>query len=204
MSRIIPFIVAALALGFQVVYAQPKAPQGSTVVSSEPGKASVVTVAEATATVVEINNSTRVVKLKAANGRMLDVVCGDEVKNFAQIRVGDFVVVNFVQALSLELQKAKTGPSGVTEQSAARTAKPGERPAAAAAREVTAVAKVTAVDKKASTITLKGPRGNSVTLDVKNPEQFKVVKVGDQVLVVYTEAVAISVEPAPKQAAKKK
>jgi hypothetical protein len=126
------------------------------------------------------------------------------VKNFAQIKVGDFVVVNFVQALSLELQKAKTGPSGVTEQSAAVTAKPGERPAAAAAREVTAVAKVTALDKKASTITLKGPRGNSVTLDVRNPEQFKVVKVGDQVLVVYTEAVAISVEAAPKAAAKKK
>jgi hypothetical protein len=62
---------------------------------------------------------------------------------------------------------------------------------------------VTAVNQKASTITLKGPRGNSVTLDVKNPEQFKVVKVGDDILVTYTEAVAISVEPASKPEAKK-
>ncbi|HZT63276.1 MAG TPA: hypothetical protein VFA36_09085, partial [Burkholderiales bacterium] len=177
---------------------------GGTVVTSEPGKAAAVRAIKITAQVVAIDKATRTVTLKGPKGNISDVVAGDEVKNFAQIRVGDFVVVNFVQALSLELQKAKTGPSGVTEQSAARTAKPGERPAAAAAREVTAVAKVTAVDKKASTITLKGPRGNSVTLDVKNPEQFKVVKVGDQVLVVYTEAVAISVEPAPKQAAKKK
>jgi hypothetical protein len=46
---------------------------------------------------VEINNSTRVVKLKAANGCMLDVVCGDEVKNFAQI-VGDNVKVSYGSA----------------------------------------------------------------------------------------------------------
>ena len=68
-------------------------------------------------------------------------------------------------------------------------------------REVTAIADVTAVDPKKSTITLKGPRGNVVTLDVKNPDQFKVVKVGDQVEVTYTEALALSVEAAPKPAA---
>jgi hypothetical protein len=40
-------------------------------------------------------------------------------------------------------------------------------------------------------------------LDVQNPDHFKVVKVGDEVEVVYTEAVAISVEPAPKKVGKK-
>lgn len=42
---------------------------------------------------------------------------------------------------------------------------------------------------------------------MQNPDQFKVVKKGDQVEVTYTEAVALSVEPAPKPAprpAKKK
>ena len=64
----------------------------------------------------------------------------------------------------------------------------------AGARQITAIATVTAVDKKNSTITLKGPRGNVVTLDVHNPDQFKVVKKGDQVEA--TEALALSVEPA--------
>jgi hypothetical protein len=41
-----------------------------------------------------------------------------------------------------------------------------------------------------------------VTLNVQNPDQFKVVKKGDQVEVTYTEALALSVEPAPKPAAK--
>jgi hypothetical protein len=39
---------------------------------------------------------------------------------------------------------------------------------------------------------------------VRNPDQFKVVKKGDQVEVTYTEALALSVEPAPKPAAGKK
>ena len=198
------FLATLLSLAALPAAAQKPDVTGGTVIASEPGKATAVRAIKVTAQVVAIDKATRTVTLKGPKGNVSDVVAGDEVKNFAQIKVGDFVVVNFVQALSLELQKAKTGPSGVTEQSAAVTAKPGERPAAAAAREVTAVAKVTALDKKASTITLKGPRGNSVTLDVRNPEQFKVVKVGDEVLVVYTEAVAISVEAAPKAAAKKK
>jgi ribosomal protein L6P/L9E len=59
-----------------------------------------------------------------------------------------------------------------------------------------------AVDPKASTITVKGPKGNLVTLDVQNPDQFKVVKKGDQIEATYTEALALSVEPAPKAATK--
>ena len=83
-------------------------------------------------------------------------------------------------------------------------AKPGEKPAVAGGRQVTAIAEVTAVDPAKSTITLKGPRGNVVTLDVQNPDQFKVVKKGDQVEVTYTEALALSVEPASKIAPAKK
>jgi len=172
---------------------------GGTVIASEPGRAAAVRAVRITALVVAIDKATRTVTLKGPEGNVVDVVAGDEVKNFAQINVGDFVAVSFVQSLSLELQKTKSGASGISHREEAVTARPGERPAAAAGREVTAIAKVTAVNKKAKTITLKGPRGNAVTLDVQNPDQFKVVKVGDEVKVVYTEAVAISVEPAPKK-----
>ena len=65
------------------------------------------------------------------------------------------------------------------------------------------MADVTAVDPKKKTITLKGPNGNVVVLDVHNPEQFKAVKKGDKVEAVYTEALAIKVEPAAKKAEKK-
>ena len=177
---------------------------GGAIVASEPGKATAVRAVEISAQVVGIDKATRTVTLKGPKGDVVDVVASADVKNFDQMKVGDFVVVRYAQALTLELRKTR-GPVGdVTVQQDAVRAKPGERPAVAGARQVTAIATVTAVDPKKSTITLKGPRGNVVTLDVQNPDQFKVVKKGDQVEVTYTEALALSVEPAPKPAAAKK
>ena len=204
MHRILVLLAALTCSAALPAAAQKPDIKGGAVVASEPGKAAAVRAIEISAQVVSINKGSRTLSLKGPQGNVVDVVAGDEVKNFAQIKVGDLVVVRAVQALSLELQKTKSGASGISEQTVAARAKPGARPAAGAGREITAIAQVTAVDPKAKTITLKGPRGNEVTLDVQNPDQFKVVKVGDEVLVNYTEAVAISVEPGAKKAAAKK
>jgi hypothetical protein len=176
---------------------------GGTAVASEPGKAAAVRAIKVTAQVVAIDKATRTLTLKGRDGNTVDVVAGEEVKNFPQIKLGDFVVVEIMQSLALELRKTKGGEALAAREGAV-TAKPGERPAVAAGREITAIAKVTAVDPKAKTISLKGPRGNVVKLNVENPDQFKVVKVGDEVQVTYTEAAAVSVEPGKKPAAKSK
>jgi len=176
---------------------------GSAVLASEPGKAAVVSTASMSAQVVGIDKATRTLTLKGPKGNVADIVAGDEVRNFDQIKVGDLVVARYLEALTLELRKTKAaaGAGDAAVREGAARAKPGERPAVAGGRQVTVIADVTAVDPQKSTITLKGPRGNSVTLNVQNPDQFKVVKKGDQVEVTYTEALALSVEPAPKPAA---
>ena len=200
-SRIALAVIAA-AFATTAFAQKPEAVRG-TVVASEPGKAAIVRAAEISAQVVAIDKATRTVTLKGPQGHAVDIVAGDEVKNFDQIKLGDFVIARYAQALTLELRKTKVKAGEPTVTEGAVRAKPGERPAVAGAREVTAIADVIGVDPKKSTITLKGPRGNVVTLDVKNPDQFKVVKKGDQVEVTYTEALALSVEPAPKPAAAK-
>ena len=203
MNKSIPALLIAAALACQVAHAQPKAPQGAAVVSSEPGKAAAVAVVEATLTVVAINPKTRVITLKGASGKTMDVEAGEEVKNFSQIRVGDNVKVQYREALTLELKKTKADASA-SGAAVAGTAAPGERPAAAAGAQITVIADVVAVDPKKSTISLKGPAGNVVELKVRNPDHFKVVKKGDKVEAVYSEAVAIAVTPAAKPEAKKK
>ena len=177
--------------------------KGGTVTGSEPGKAAVVRAAQISAQVVSLDKKTRTIGLKGPKGNVAEVVAGDDVQNFDQIKVGDFVMVRMMQSLALELQKVKSNASGIKVTEGAVRSEPGQQPAAGAAREITAIAKVTAVNPKQKTINLRGPRGNEVTIDVQNPDQFKVVKVGDEVLVTYTEAVAVSVEPAAKPAAKK-
>ena len=199
-SRIALAVIAA-AFATTAFAQKPEAAAGA-VVASEPGKAAIVRAAEISAQVVAIDKVTRTVTLKGPQGKVVDIVAGDEVKNFDQIKLGDLVVARYAQSLTLELRKTKVKAGEPTVTEGAARAKPGERPAVAGAREVTAIADVIGVDAKKSTITLKGPRGNVVTLDVKNPDQFKVVKKGDQVEVTYTEALALSVEPAPKPAPK--
>jgi Cu/Ag efflux protein CusF len=193
--------VALIATAFAATApAQQPSTMGGAAVSSEPGRVKVVRTVEISAKVVAIDKATRTVTLKGAHGDAVDVVAGDEVRNFDQIKLGNFVVVRYADALALELRKTKTAPGDVTVSEGSSRAKLGEQPAAAGGRRITAIAEVVAVDPKKSTITLKGPRGNIVTLDVQNPDQFKVVKKGDQVDVSYTEALALSVEPAPTPA----
>jgi len=194
--------VALIAAAFAAGANAQQAPTGASALSSEPGKATAVAAVEASALVVGLDKATRTLTLKRANGQTTDVVAGPEVKNFDQIKVGDSVVVRYIEALSLELRKTKgeMGQPVVREEMA--KAKAGDKPAVAGGRQVTAIAEVTALDPVKKTITLKGPRGNSLTLDVRNPEQFKVVKLGDQVEVTYTEALAVSVVPAKAAAPK--
>ena len=78
------------------------------------------------------------------------------------------------------------------------SAKKGDKPGVAVAREVKVTANVVAVDAATQYVTLKGPE-RTVGLKVQDPNQFKLIKVGDQVEATYTEAVAIALEPVAKK-----
>lgn len=188
----------ALSLCALPVLAQQAATVTNVTNNSEPGKYSTADVVKASVLVTAVDAPTRTLTLKDAKGQTTKLVAGDEVKNFAQIKKGDEVVVAYVRALTLELKKGNQ-PLEHNESVGAVRAEPGQKPQGAVAKQVHVTSDVVAVDPKGMTITLKGPSGDVVTLPVKNAEHFKVVKVGDQVEATYTEAVAISVEPAPKK-----
>ena len=201
MLRLTFAILAACAAAS--IYAQ-QPPAGAVVKSSEPGKVSVTEAVRVSAAVVAIDKVGRTVDLKGPKGRVVTLAVSNEVRNFDQVQVGDQVVVRYVRALSLELKKTGSAVMEKSEKSDAARAPAGARPGVAGARQVTVLANVVAVNKKTKTITLKGPKGNQVDLVVEDPKQLALVKKGDQVEAVYTEAVAISVEAAPKSAAKSK
>jgi hypothetical protein len=62
------------------------------------------------------------------------------------------------------------------------------------------VADVIAVNAADQTVSLRGPGGRVVDLNVRDPEQFKRIAVGDQVEASYTEAAAVSITAAPAAA----
>ena len=192
-KRLVGLALAAMVAA--TAYAQTSAPAQTNAITTEPGKASMVSTTKVSARVAGIDKATRTLTLKPASGDAVKLVAGDDVRNFDQIKVGDVVVAAYVRAFTLELQKVKSTATGPVVRGEVTRAAPGQRPAGVGARQVTVMADVVALDPKKSTLTLKGPGGDVVTLDVRNPDQFKVIKVGDQIEVTYTEALAVSVEP---------
>ena len=195
-------LTLAAALG-QVAFAQTKPPEAMALAASAPGKAVVVGTVRVTAMVVQLDRATRTVQLKGNDGSVVDILVPPEAKKFDQVNVGDLVTVEYAKALSLELKKTGSGVRGTSSQSASAPPRAGAVAGGAVGHQVTVMANIVAINAKTGTVTLKGPKGNTMELAVPDPGQLKLAKVGDQVEAVYVEAVAISVEPAAKAPAKK-
>ena len=146
-----------------------------------------------TATVEDVDAATRTVTLKGEGGKTVTVECGDEVRNFDQIKKGDQVTVQYYQSVALGLRKPGEAPSA-EEQSALLRSEPGQKPGGMAIKSVQLSATVESIDKATREVTLKGPNGKTRTVkagdEVKN---FDSLKEGDQVVATVTEALAIGV-----------
>lgn len=190
----ISILLAAIVSAFALT--QPAISQtGTAAMTSSPGKVGVAQTVDLAATITAIDNATRGITLKGPKGAEVQIVAGPEVKNFAQLKVGDAVNVTYLESLVVELKKGGGMKVEKTEKSGAMRAKPGEAPAGAMGRQVTAVGDVTRIDAATQTVTLKGPQ-RTLDLKVRDPEQFKLIAVGDQIEATYTEALAVAVTPA--------
>lgn len=198
MNKIVT-VAAALVLSMPLVSFAQNAPKAVAVTANAPGQAAVSEGIQVQGKIKSVDKKTRNVVVVGAAGNEIHMALGDEVKNFDQIRVGDLVTLTYIEALVLELRKVETKAlrERVESEQAVR-AKPGEKPAGAIERTVRVIADVVAVNPKAKTVTLRGPK-RTVELAVNDVERFKEIKVGDQVEATYTEAVALEVTAAKKK-----
>jgi hypothetical protein len=153
---------------------------------------------EASATVEAIDYPTRQVVLRGPQGRQFTVVAGQEVRNFAQVKKGDRVVVRYVEGFAAQVVKPGAGVTGVQTDVGAARAAPGQRPGAIVGEQAKATVKVNSVDTVANIVEVTGPRGYIRRLKVRDPKAIEFIrglKAGDEVEVTFTEALALSVEP---------
>jgi hypothetical protein len=192
-------LIAAGIIGAAPLVAQAQsAPSTQSAVTTAPGKVAGAATTEVTAKVIAVDPVQRTVTLLGASGNTRTIEVGDSVRNFDQIKVGDTVHAKYTQALALELKKGATGMAGPTEEQAITPSPPpGAKPGGTVARKVTATAEVIAVDPTKHIVTLRGPKGNEVDVEVQDPNQLKNIKTGDHVQVTYVEALAIAVKEAP-------
>lgn len=176
----------------------PPPPTVSMSQSQTPGGGEVQQTITATAVVKKIDQKTRMVTLKGSDGQTKTIHVSDEVKNLAQVKRGDTVTIAYYESIAWELRKRGTATPSVDAAADASRNPAGQMPGAVAGAAVNVVAKITKIDKATNTVTLKGPKGKTVQVKVKDPSRLEGVKVGDLVEITYTEAMAISVERASK------
>jgi hypothetical protein len=149
-----------------------------------------------TATVQAINLPKRELTLKGPLGNVNSFTVDKQVKRLDEVKVGDEVTVDYFVSVAGELraptEEERRNPISIVE-GMARGPK-GSDPAGGGVRTVRVVAEVIGLDMPSQTVTLKGPKGDWATVRAKKPENFKKLRLGDTIVVTYTEALAISVE----------
>jgi hypothetical protein len=155
----------------------------------------------AEATVTAVDYAARTATLKTEDGLVSTIPVGPEVKNFGQLKVGDKVQAKYSQALTVRLVKKGSGAAYRRDTVDAASREAGQKPGAAAMRQINFAADITKLDPVTGDLTVKGPQGRIVNLKVKDPSILKGYVVGDQMEGTFLEVLAIGV-PAPKPAAK--
>ena len=169
--------------------------EGSTMVAAQKGVPGgvIVETYKVTATVTAVDAASRKVTLTMADGSKTTVKAGPEVVNFDQIQVGDQVKATVAEQLVVFVRK-NGEPANDGEAAAVALAPVGAKPGVVMANTVEVTAKVEAIDLGRRKATLRFPDGQSKTFRVRPDVDMTKAKLGDEVVIRTTEAVAITVE----------
>jgi hypothetical protein len=159
------------------------------------------TLVEATATVTAIDMPNRLVTIEGPEGNVAVIHVTEQVKNLPQVEIGDKVNIQYYLSAIVDVVKAGDDAElGTTGEAAMLSAPAGQKPAGAVGIEVKRRAEVVFVDPYQKYISFRSPDRGLRKISLKNSPDLqhylKELKKGDVVEVTYTEAMAISLEPA--------
>ena len=149
--------------------------------------------------VVKIDKKTRTITFKNKEGET-KFVAGPEITNFAQIKKGDRVNVSYELAVAIELIKTKSdGIRSKVETNTVTKSKTDEKPSETITNKTTIIADIVEVNREKRLVSVKGPSGKITTVTVKNPALLADINVGEQVKVIYFDAMAASITTPTKK-----
>jgi len=151
-----------------------------------------------TGTITDIDYPNREMTLKGPEGRLETFFVDKKAQRLNEAKVGDKVSADYYLGVNAEVRK----PTAEEEQNplvvleTAGRAGPDAPPAAHSMRRIRAVVTIESLDRRAQTVTVKGPRGKYFTARVADPSRWEKVRIGETILMTFTESTAISLKPA--------
>jgi hypothetical protein len=152
---------------------------------------------EVTTKVLKVDAASHQVVLQGAEGREVHVQLSDQAKDLGNLKVGDQVrvLVTHSVAAVLDTDIDKSAPDATEKAGVLRATADNPNPGGAAFRQVQVQLKITHIDLAKNQVTLENPAGQSKVLTVEKPQiraGLKDLKVGQSVLVTYTDTLEIS------------
>jgi Cu/Ag efflux protein CusF len=193
MKRVMQTILLSVTLALPVLGEDQKES------SEEPLRTEAAVLVSVTGTVQAVDPAKREVTLKGPLGNTVTFAVAKRVRRFNEIKAGDNVTANYYISLAGELREPTTEEkeTPITVLNGLARAPEGTEPAAGGLHQVKVVTSVEGLDLPTRTVTLKGPRGNYVTVRPQEPNNLKKLRLGDTIVVTYTEALAVSLEKVP-------
>jgi len=147
-------------------------------------------VAETVVTVTAVDQQARTVTVQREDGQLVTIEVPAESQNLDQVYPGARFLVRYLQSVAVYISPTGGEPSADVTSSV-KMAEKGANPGGVITHVVQIQARVDEIDYDNRTVVLTGPEGNSVKLAVdEQVKRLNEVKVGDIVVVGYTQALA--------------
>jgi hypothetical protein len=152
----------------------------------------------ASGVVESVDLETRKVGIRGPKGGLLLIKAGESVERLDEVEVGDEIVVEYYISIIGEFREPtpeeEANPLVFLE--AVARAPDDMDPAGGGIAMIRAVVTVEGIDRPTQTVTVMGPQGNYLIVDVLDPTRFDRISIGDPVIVTYTEALGVALEKA--------
>jgi hypothetical protein len=151
-----------------------------------------------TGTITDIDYTNREVTLQDRQGRIETFAVDKNVQRLNEAKVGDKVSMDYYVGFNAEVRKptAEEQQNPLVVVEAAGRAGPEAAPEASAVRHIRAVVTIEGLDRPTQTVTVKGPRGKYFVARVADPTRLEQVHIGETIVLIFSEAAAISLKPA--------
>jgi len=161
----------------------------------KPGAAGAIEVGAITAIskVTAVDPAKRTVTLTNPDGVTNTYKLGKNVRNFAQIKVGDDVKATLLESVAVTVSKS-SAPPDASGRGVIAVAPKGAMPGVIMAKTRQITAKIVSVDTQTRTVTVEGPGGGMPTIKVGLNVKLDELQKGDDVTLRVTDALAIRVE----------
>lgn len=152
-----------------------------------------------TAEVISVDHAKREITLKGPDGKVVLLPVGPEVQRFDEVKKGDMLDVDYVEAIAISVHKPDkaTAPEGAATVLVRGT---GDTPSGRLIDAETVTATVKSIDAKNRKAELIAPDGKIVKVNVApDVQNLESVQAGDKVVVQVTRTLALAIRRTDKK-----